>query len=90
MFYDTEVKILKDSTRDSVEKTIYADVQPYLRHYSFEDGYDIYITKRMFCEKEESITMDTYLLIEDKKYKVMEIKKWQDYLEVWLYESRRD
>lgn len=63
-----------------------AEVQPYLRTFTFEDGYSIDMTKRLFCDRVSSIKMDSYIEIEQELHKVIHMKKWSDYLEVWLYE----
>ena len=65
-------------------KSIYADIQPFAESISFEDGFQIEISKRMFCDIDSTITEDSYVEINNQKYKVMKIKKWDDYLEVHL------
>lgn len=87
MFNDTLIKIFSNSDSDSYVKSIYADFQPFSKSIAFEDGFQIDITSRVFCDMEESITEDSYLEIESQKYKVMEIKEWDDYLEVYLYRA---
>ncbi|GAB6180357.1 hypothetical protein JCM14036_16760 [Desulfotomaculum defluvii] len=89
MFNDTEVKIYSDNIFSSYLNVINADVQPYSKSITFEDGFQIDITKRMFCDRDASVTQESYLEIENKKFKVMEIKEWDDYLEVYLYELVR-
>lgn len=89
MFNDTKVKVYSDNNFSSYLSVINADVQPYSKSITYEDGFQIDITKRMFCDRDASITQESYLEIENKKYKVMEIKEWDDYLEVYLYELVR-
>ncbi len=89
MFYDTLIKIYSSSEFASYVKSIYADVQPFSKSITFEDGFQIDVTSRVFCDNDESITKDSYLEIENEKYKVMEIKKWDDYLAVYLYKLVR-
>lgn len=89
MFYDTKIDILSGTDVNSIIKTVYGDFQPYYKTIAFEDGYTIEITKRVFCDRDNDITMESYFLIEKKKYKVIDIKEWSDYLEVYLYECTR-
>lgn len=89
MFSDTEIKVLFNSDNSSIIKTEYADVQPFSKNYSFEDGFNFEVTKRAFCDKESIINENSYLLIENEKYKVMEIKTWDTYIEAFLYECKR-
>lgn len=89
MFSDTEIKVLFNSDNSSIIKTEYVDVQPFLKNYSFEDGFDFEATKRVFCDKESIINENSYLLIENEKYKVMEIKTWDTYIEAFLYKCKR-
>ncbi|MGY0373216.1 hypothetical protein [Clostridium sp. JNZ J1-5] len=86
MFYDTQIDILSSADINSIMKTVYGDFQTYYKTIAFEDGYNIEITKRVFCDRDNDITMQSYFLIGKKKYKVMDIKEWSDYLEVYLYE----
>lgn len=88
VFKDTKIEILQ-SPLDAPIKTIDADVQPYNKNITFEDGYQIDITKRLFCDIDESIPEDSYVEFDNDKYKVMEIKKWDNYLEVSLYKLKR-
>lgn len=66
--------------------SITGDIQPYLRTFTFEDGYSIDMTQRFFCDRVSSITLDGYIEVEKKLHKVIHLKTWSDYLEVWLYE----
>lgn len=89
MFYDTEIDILSGADINSIIKTVYGDFQPYYKTIVFEDGYSIEIAKRVFCDRDNDITMKSYFLIEKKKYKVIDLKEWNDYLEVYLYECTK-
>lgn len=79
------------ATPDSVSyiKSIDADVQPFSKSIVFEDGFQIDITSRLFCDIDDSITEESYVEFANEKYKVMDIKKWDDYLEVNLYKLQR-
>ena len=79
------------STPDSASyiKSIDTDVQPFSKSIVFEDGYQIDITSRLFCDIDDSITEESYVEFDDEMYKVMEIKKWDVYLEVYLYKLQR-
>jgi len=87
MFYDTEMKILTEQLQEV--KTVYGDIQPYDRNISFEEGIEIEITKRAFCDIEPLIGKDSYISIKENLFKVMKIKTWSDYTELWLYECNR-
>jgi hypothetical protein len=84
MFYDAEIKVLD---KNLVEvKTMMGDLQPFDKVMKFEDGIEIEIYNRVFCDREPSINKESYLQIEGIKYKIMDIKKWSDYLELFIYE----
>jgi len=89
MFNDTLVKIYSSHNSLSYIKSIYADFQPYTKSIVFEDGFQIDITNRIFCDIGSSINKNSYLEIDTEKYKVMDIKKWDNYLEVYLYKLKR-
>ena len=88
MFKDTKIEILQ-SPLDAPIKSIDADVQPFNKSILFEDGFQIDITSRMFCDIDESINGESYVEFDDEMYKVMEIKKWDDYMESYLYKLKR-
>ena len=87
MFYDTKVEILANRTSSPIE-TVEADLQPHIKKYIFEDGYELEATKRLFCERVSSINNDTYMRIQTDLYKVLEIKEWSEYLEIYLYQCK--
>ena len=89
MFKDTAIKLYSSSDPLLYIKSIDAYVQPFSKSIAFEDGFQIYITSRLFCDIDDSITEECYVEIDNEKYKVMEIKKWDDYLEVYLYKLQR-
>ncbi|MBK5242051.1 hypothetical protein [Clostridium sp.] len=89
MFNDTEIKILTNSNAESYIKTEYGDIQPFSKSISFEDGFEINITKRGFLDIESSINFNSYLIIDDNKYKVIDMKKWDSYIEFFLYRCKR-
>ena len=66
------------------------DIQPYEKIMSFEDGIEVEITQRVFCDIILAIDDNSYLRINGRLCKVMNIKKYSDYLELWLYECERD
>ena len=89
MFKDTLIRIYLTPNSDSYIKSIDADIQPFSKSITFEDSYQIEITSRLFCDIDDSITQERYVEFDNEKYKVMEIKKWDDYLEVHLYKLQR-
>jgi len=88
MFKDTKIDILQ-SPLDAPIKTIDADVQPFSKSIAFEDGFQIEITSRLFCDTDDLITEESYIEFASEMYKVMEIKKWDNYLEIYLYKLKR-
>ena len=89
MFNDTLVKIYSSPDSLSYIKSIYADFQPYTKSIVFEDGFQIDITNRVFCDIDSTINKNSYMEIDNEKYKVMDLKKWDNYLEVYLYKLKR-
>jgi hypothetical protein len=88
MFRDTHIEIL-DGLFQMIDETE-GDIQPYEKTISFEDGIEIEITQRVFCDVILAIDDNSYLRINGRLCKVMNIKKYSDYLELWLYECERD
>ncbi len=65
------------------------DFQPYDKIWEFEDGFEIRITKRAFCDLNAAIIPEGYIGIGSQLYKIMNINPWDDYLELWLYACKR-
>lgn len=89
MFNDTEIKILSNSDNTTILKTEYADVQPFSKTYTFENGFNIITIMRAFCDKESIINEIGYVLINNEKYKVVDIKTWDTYKEAFLYKCKK-
>lgn len=89
MFNSTLVKIYSSIDSTSFIKSIYGDFQPFSKSITFEDDFQIDITNRLFCDIDSAIDENSYIEIEGIKYKVMSIKKWDDYLEIYLYRLKR-
>lgn len=89
MFKDTLIKVYEAPDSGSYIRSIDADVQPFSKSIVFEDGFQIDITSRVFCDIDESISEDSYVEFANEMYKVMDIKKWDDYLEISLYKLKR-
>jgi len=88
MFYDTKAEIINSDFQNT--GFIYADIQPYEKLILFEDEIEIAINKRAFCDIKPEINDYSYLRFDNELYKIMKIKIWSDYLELWLYECERD
>ena len=88
MFYNTHIEILDGSFQKICEAD--ADIQPFEKTMTFEDGIDIEIRERAFCDMVSQIDDNSYLRINDMLYKVMNIKAYSDYMELWLYECERE
>lgn len=89
MFSDTKVEILESVNLTTI-KTICADVQPYNKSLSYEDGYTLEVTHRAFCEKESNLLMSRYVRMDDQIYIILDLKEWSDYLELFLYRCKPD
>lgn len=87
MFYDTTIEILADRISSPIE-SVQGDIQPHVKKYIFEDGFELEATKRLFCERVSSINNDSYVKIQQELYKVLEIKEWSDHLELFLYQCK--
>lgn len=85
MFNDTGINILNPTNLAMVIKTINGNVQPYTKNISYEDGYELEITKRAFCDQDVQLDVTTYIRIEGQIYKIIELKEWSDYVELYLY-----
>lgn len=88
MFYNTECDVLDIEKRQLVKMQI--DLQPYEKTIQFEDGIEIDITARAFCDKNANVTDTGYLKTGDKLYKIISLKEWSNYLECFLYVCERD
>ena len=89
MFNDIEIKIVSNSDNTTILKTEYADVQPFLKTYTFENGFNILTTMRAFCDKESIINEIGYVLINNEKYKAIDIRTWDTYKEAFLYKCKK-
>lgn len=87
MFYDTRIEIYENL--DSYIKTIYADVQPYSGTVGFNYGLSLEISKKVFCDVDKEINEEVYFRFENNFFKVLSIKVWSDYMEVYLYRCNR-
>lgn len=87
MFYDVKAVFLDGAF--AVLGNVLCDLQPYDKTVTFEDNIEILITKRAFCAPSPFVTDKSYLLIGERLFKIMHIKSWESYLELWLSESER-
>lgn len=88
MFYNTKIEIY-DSPNGVLIKTIYSDVQPYSGTVNFDYGLSLDISNRVFCDISNEIDDNAYLKINGCFYKVLNIKAWSDYMDVYLYKCKR-
>ncbi|AOK91368.1 hypothetical protein AOU00_16980 [Paenibacillus polymyxa] len=89
MFYDTNLKIL-DVTHFNSVLSVMADVQPYRKSFSFEDGYILETTYRAFCPLESLLQLNGYVRIGKDIFIILDIKEWSDYMELYLYRCKAD
>ena len=82
---DISVQILGNNPNNTTQKTIEGDLQEYSATIEIGD-YSFEITKRLFIDYiEPLLNMEGYLEVENKVYKILNIKEYSDYQEVWLY-----
>ncbi|WP_342416695.1 hypothetical protein NST83_04275 [Paenibacillus sp. FSL R10-2782] len=89
MFYDTKLEIL-DATHFKPVLSVMADVQPYRKSFSFEDGYILETTYRAFCPLESLLQLNGYVRISKNVFIILDIKEWSDYVELYLYRCKPD
>ncbi|WP_404592941.1 Ig domain-containing protein [Paenibacillus sp. RC73] len=59
-----------------------ADVQPYRKSFSFEDGYTLETTYRAFCPLESLLQSNGYVRISKDVFIILDMKEWSDYVEL--------
>ncbi|WP_442950186.1 hypothetical protein [Paenibacillus sp. 1-18] len=69
---------------------IMADVQPYRKIFSFEDGYILETTYRAFCPLESLSQLNGYVRIGKDVFIILDMKNWSDYMELYLYRCKPD
>ncbi|URJ59019.1 hypothetical protein [Paenibacillus polymyxa] len=89
MFYDTKLEIL-DVTYFNPVLLMMADVQPYRKSFSFEDGYILETTYRAFCPLESLLLSNCYIRISEDIFIILDKKEWSDYVELYLYRCKQD
>jgi hypothetical protein len=88
MFYDTKLEIL-DAEFIPI-RSMMADVQPYRKSFSFEDGYILETTYRAFCPPESVLQSNGFVRISMSIFIILDMKEWSDYLELYLYRCKLD
>lgn len=88
MFYSDRIEIYASLDGTPV-KVIYADVQPYSGTANFDYGLSLELTNRVFCDITNEINTNAYLKIDGVLYKVLGIKTWSNYMEVYLYRCKQ-
>ncbi|MGR6761269.1 hypothetical protein ACU1JV_05350 [Paenibacillus sp. T2-29] len=89
MFYDTKLEILNNADFTPVQ-LIMADVQPYRKSFSFEDGYTLETIHRAFCPLESLLQSNSYVRIGKDVFIILDMKEWSDYVECYLYRCKPD
>lgn len=89
MFNDTKMEII-NSADFTVVKEVYADVQAYQKSMTFEDGYTLELTHRVFCPKDSNLVLYRYVRINEYIYIILDLKEWSDHLELYLYRCKPD
>ncbi|KJD38598.1 hypothetical protein QD46_18210 [Paenibacillus polymyxa] len=89
MFYDTKLEILDNADFTPVQ-LIMADAQPYRKSFSFEDGYILETTYRVFCPLESLWQSNCYVRISKDIFIILDKKEWSDYMELYLYCCKQD
>ena len=82
---DISIQILGNSPTNTVIKTIEGDLQSYSATIEIGE-YKFDISKRLFIDYiEPLLNIYGYLQVENKVYKILQVKEYSDYQEVWLY-----
>jgi hypothetical protein len=69
---------------EEIPSFFFADVQPYSSELLYRDyGFQENVTKRMFCDPNNSIKVGSILSINEERYKIKKIIPW-DYWDVML------
>ncbi|MEK4458163.1 hypothetical protein [Paenibacillus sp. FSL R10-2748] len=89
MFYDTKLEILNHADLKPICPMM-ADVQPYRKSFSFEDGYILETTYRAFCPLESLLQLNGYVRISKDIFIILDMKEWSDYVELYLYRCKPD
>lgn len=97
MFYTKYLQIIEESEgylddwgiwhpgEETVVKTICCDIQPYSAERLYRDyGYQIEVTKRVFCNPDPIITVGTICKYKEERYVVKKVIEWDDYWELML------
>lgn len=96
MFYDKEIKILKDTGylddnglwvkgELSTIKTIECDVQPYSRELAYRDySFEEDVKYRVFCDVDEDLKLGLQIKYNNEIYKIVKIVDWDDFYIVLL------
>ncbi|WP_010249221.1 hypothetical protein [Acetivibrio cellulolyticus] len=95
MFYDKKIDILSFSDGysddyglwhnggETVLKTIQCDVQPITKELANKIfGYEDTVEYRVFCDIDANVDTGTIIQYKNKKYKVVKIFEWDDYLDL--------
>lgn len=87
---DISVQILGNSPNNTTQKTIEGDFQEYTSVIKIGE-YEFDISKRLFIDYlEPLISMDGYIKAGNKIFKILKVKEYSDYMEVWLYALTRE
>lgn len=88
MFADKRIVILSNKFIKLTE--IMADVQGYKSTVPLDYNVTLPISKRVFCNPNSHLYKDIYFRINGKLFKPILVKEWDSYVEIYLYELRRD
>ncbi|MHC1683422.1 MAG: hypothetical protein AB6733_10780 [Clostridiaceae bacterium] len=100
MFYDKQVDLynVQEGTTNTITgvykeggpqyiKSIMCDIQPYSKEKLQKDyGYEIDVSKRIFCDLDDSIELTSVIKYMDLELEVKKIIEWDDYLEIFALE----
>lgn len=99
MFYNKQVEIwnIGEGYTDShhiyhegelwFSKTIRVDVQPYsTERLKKEYGYEIDVNKRIFCDLDNEIKINTVIKYKNNSMEVKNFLEWDDYMEIFCLE----
>ncbi|SKA99353.1 hypothetical protein SAMN05443428_13519 [Caloramator quimbayensis] len=101
MFYNKEIEVWNksESYRDADGiwhegeytkiKTKMADIQPYsTERLKKEYGYEIGVTRRLFCDLDDDIKINSVIKYKNDEMEVEKIIEWDNYMEVFCLDKK--
>lgn len=78
------------SEKQKYKTEIMANVQGYKSTIPLDYEVSLTISKRVFCDPNVHLHENIYFIFNSKLFKPILVKEWDSYIEIYLYELRRD